>query len=84
MRQALLFTVVLACVASPVAADVLRGGRCVLPKLGLSFSTVNSLMASPSTINFLASNPNGGVANASSAASVNWSVAGAPLSRTGQ
>lgn len=74
MKQALLILVVLAGMAHPAAAGSLLGGRCMLPMLGLAFSTVNSLMVTPGTISFLASNPNGGPVSGSSAATVNWSV----------
>jgi len=43
-------------------------------RLGAAFGTVGSLLASPSSVSFLASNPDAGVVSGSSPASLSWSI----------
>ena len=74
MKTLLLF-VALAWAACPAFAESLRGGRCMLPNLGLAMGTVSALTATPGTISFSATNPLGGAVTGSSAATLSWLVA---------
>jgi hypothetical protein len=56
--------------------EAFSGGRCFAPALGLAFGTINSLLATPGSINFQASNPNLGSVSGSAPASVSWTVQG--------
>jgi hypothetical protein len=76
MRIPLCFMVALYGLTCPVAAETFRGGRCVIPRIGLAQATVSALTATPGTISFSASNPNSGVAAGSSTASLNWTLQG--------
>ncbi|HUQ94019.1 MAG TPA: hypothetical protein VM120_20230 [Bryobacteraceae bacterium] len=80
MCKTLLFAAMSFWAAMPAAAAGLRGGGCAVPNFGLAFGTINSLMATPGTISFPATNPNAGVVSGSSSATISWTVQnGSPL-----
>lgn len=76
MKKALLFAVALTGVVCPAVAEGLRGGRCMLPKLGWALGTISSLTSTPGTVTFAATNPDSGAVSGSSAATLHWSVLG--------
>lgn len=75
MRPAtILFVAALACPPASAAVGGINGGRCGAPRLGLGLGTISSLLATPGTISFAASNPDLGAVAGSSAATVSWVV----------
>ena len=70
----LIFVAVMACSQGLARVSNRHVGRFLASRLRISLGTVNSLLASPSSISFQASNPNGGVVSGSSPASLSWAI----------
>jgi len=74
MGKALVLALTLSGGFGQAHADTLPVRRSLLTQLQFALGTIGSLMATPSSVNFPATNPNLGVISASSPTSVNWIV----------
>lgn len=76
MKKALYRVIALAVMVVPAAAEGSRGGRCGPVRQYFVMGTISSLLATPGSISFSASNPNSATVAGSSAASLSWLVVG--------